>query len=293
MAAWVATAIRRTYPDATIRWAVQDTCADVIDRERLVDGIEPVDRHSWRSLRWSPALWATQMRLFAGLRKHRFDFGFDLQGHSKTALCLRLSRPTTRASHRSTDAFARTLNPQVDVGRENVHEIEAHHRLVETRLPLNLGRTVSMPKVESPVPGRPVSIQVGASRVEKKYPREMWREVAKMLTHRGYPVVTVGGTRDEALDLPGVEDMVGKLSLHDTLGVVQNSLAHLCADTGTGHAAAAYGVPVVSLFGDSQPERYRPFGSDGIVLQADDVTEIDPADVVSSFLFRTKGVCVS
>ncbi|MES1227873.1 MAG: glycosyltransferase family 9 protein, partial [Armatimonadota bacterium] len=189
MGAWVGTAIRKSIPDSEVYWAVQDTCSEVIDTEWMATGRLVVDKLSWRGLRWSPTLWAKQLKLFSGLRRHRFDYGFDLQGHSKTALCLRLAKPAQRASHLSTDKFAAALNHQVDVGRGTVHEVEAHHRLVSTLLPLGTERSVKLPRATSLIPGKPVTIQTGASRVWKRYPIELWRSVAQKLVTRGYPVV--------------------------------------------------------------------------------------------------------
>ena len=293
MAAWAATAIRNSVAGSQVFWAVQDTCSEVIDTDWLAEERLVVDRLSWRSLRWSPTLWGRQFRLFSGLRRHKFDVGFDLQGHSKTALCLRLARPSRRVSHLSTDKFAATLNHQVDVGRDSIHEVEAHHRLVETVFPLGSSRSVKLPGVTSLVSGRPVTIQTGASRVDKRYPIEQWKVVAKKLVTRGYQVVAIGGKHDPHLDLPGVENLVGKLTLAESLGVIQSSRVHLAVDTGTGHVAAAYGVPVVSLFGQTDPVRYQPFGSQCTILKAESPADIPPDDVVESLLMQARGACVS
>jgi len=48
MAAWAATAIRNRHPDAFICWAVEERCAPVVDRNRLVDKIVEIPRERWR-----------------------------------------------------------------------------------------------------------------------------------------------------------------------------------------------------------------------------------------------------
>lgn len=291
MAAWVASAIRRDYPDSQITWSLQDTCVDVVDpaiADRFV-----ADRLSWRAARWHPSVWRSQLRQYASLRKLRFDFGFDLQGHLKTALCLRLAAPRQRASHLATDRFAATLNPQVDVSRRTVHEVEAHHRLVESLLPISAKRTVCLPLVNGPDVEGAVVIQTGASRVEKRYPVDQWREVAHRLVQSGLKVVAVGGPYDPQLDLPGVQNLVGKLSLAQTMAVLRKGQLHLSGDTGTGHIAAAYGVPVVSLFGRSRPERFRPYGAPVTILNGEKVGDIPPEDVVRAAMDYTRKACVS
>jgi ADP-heptose:LPS heptosyltransferase len=49
--------------------------------------------------------------------------------------------------------------------------------------------------------------------------------------------------------------------------MVAASELHLAGDTGTGHMAAAYGVPVVSVFGHMEPVKYRPYTDAGVVLR--------------------------
>lgn len=291
MAAWVASAIRRDYPESQLTWAVQDTCVEVVSPELAERFV--ADRLSWRSARWHPSVWRSQLRSFAGLRQRKFDFGFDLQGHLKTALCLRLASPVRRASHISTDRLAATLNPQVDVGRRTLHEVEAHHRLVETLLPLSGYRTVRLPEPFGPEAVGAVTIQTGASRAEKRYPVEKWREVAHRLVQAGSRVVAVGGPFDPGLDLPGVQNLVGKLSLAQTMAVLRASRMHLSGDTGTGHIAAAYGVPVVSLFGRSKPDRFQPIGAPVTVLTADRLADIPPEVVVKAAMDYTRKPCVS
>ena len=53
------------------------------------------------------------------------------------------------------------------------------------------------------------------------------------------------------------------------MAAVAESHLHLAGDTGTGHIAAAYGTPVVSVFGPTPPERYRPWSARARVLRDD------------------------
>ena len=70
--------------------------APVVDENRLVNSVAEFPRDKWKANRWSPATWREQLRAYAGLRKHKFDWGLDLQGHSKTALALRIAKPKRR-----------------------------------------------------------------------------------------------------------------------------------------------------------------------------------------------------
>lgn len=292
MTAWAATAIRHAKPDTEITWAVQERCSPVIDTDRLVNDLYVFPRERWKTRRWSPATWRDQLVKYTGLRAQRFDAGFDFQGHSKTALCLRLAGCNRRYASRATDALAARLNPPSNLTPTGPHEVELAISLVQKAFDANLPSLPIMPELleekawwrERIVSSEPiVSIQTGAGEPDKTYPVGRWMEVADRLKAKGFQIVSVGGPNDPKLRSPAVLDTVGTQSLTRSLALVAMSDVHLAADTGTGHAAAAYGVPVVSVFGRTDPARFKPWSKKGIVLREGiDTKSVTPEQVVES-----------
>lgn len=290
MTAWAIGDIRRAYPDARIVWAAETRCLPVLAVGPLVDRAVDVPREQWKRER----NFLAPLRLFAGLRRERFDVGFDFQGHSKTALCLRLAAPEVRLAARATDAFARSLNPVVRLPVGEIHEVELAKRLVAA---WNAGATDSadalpiMPMVgdlPAAVVGTTslVSIQTGAGAADKVVPPAHWAAVAERLAGSGLRLCAIGGPNDPRIEHPAVVDLVGRLNLREAMAVVARSALHLAGDTGTGHIAAAYGVPTVSVFGPTAPERYRPWSSKAIVLRAGTcrVEDVSPDEIASAAL---------
>jgi ADP-heptose:LPS heptosyltransferase len=275
MTAWAATAIRNRYPDAFLVWATEGRCAPVIDRHRLVTQRHEFPRDKWKLRRWSPQTWRDQLSKFLRLRQLGFDYGFDFQGHSKTALCLYLARPRQRISGGGTDGLASRLNP-IHPGRSpGDHTIEWNHHVLQSIGEFELPVRPILPAVHAERERNLITISVSAGHPSKTYPLERWREIARNLIEDGYRVSFLGGPSDPNIDLPGSEDLVGKLRLKDTLAQVGKSALHLAADTGTGHMAAALGTPVVSVFGPMDPSVYRPYTDQGTVLRV----TADPASV--------------
>ena len=65
--------------------------------------------------------------------------------------------------------------------------------------------------------------------------------------------------------------------------MVASSELHMAGDTGTGHMAAAYGVPVVSIFGHMDPRNYRPYTKNGRVLRrGTEARNIEPEEVLAA-----------
>lgn len=271
MAAWTATSFRNRHPEGLLVWAVESRCAAVVDRSVLVDECAEFPRDRWKSMRWSPEAWRQQLRAYTGLRRHRFDFGLDLQGHSKTALCLRLSGARRRLATRATDAIAARLNPLLPPLAPPCHSVERSHSGLtffgDYTLPT---RPLMPPAVE--VPGAPeadrlITISVSAGQADKAYPADQWGLVAEDLIRGGWTVAFLGGPTDRPIDVKGALDFVGRLDLASSMELVRRSRLHLCGDTGSGHMAAALRVPVVSVFGPTDPAQFRPYTSTGKVLR--------------------------
>ena len=292
MAAWMATAIRERHPEAFLCWAVESRCAPVLDRAALVSRVEEMPRDRWKRNRWSPQTWREQVAKYTGLRRLRFDVGFDLQGHSKTALCLRIARPKLRVSARATDPIAARLNPIPEGRPKGMHTVEWYGRLLEGVGDYAIPELPMMPHdpeaarllVERIGGDRPLAtITVSAGQPEKAYPAEGWREVAGGLMARGYRVAFLGGPTDRPIEMEGTVDLVGKLALASTLEAVRLSAVHLGGDTGNGHMAAAVGVPAVSVFGPTDPAVFRPFTTRGAVLRnGHETARVTPGEVLAA-----------
>lgn len=129
---------------------------------------------------------------------------------------------------------------------------------------------------------RPVVVVAPAAAVPNKaWPPERFAELADRLTVKGGPlpgarVVVLGGPGDEAAAAPLLARLgpersvsgVGKLDLLAAAAVIGRSVLYVGADSGLGHAAAAMGAPVLSLFGPTDERRYAPWGPKVHVVRA-------------------------
>ncbi len=288
MAAAAASAVRRTHPNAFICWAIDSRCAPVVDTDNLVDLRYDVPRQQWKAGKVS---WLEQYRHFAQLRRLNFDYGLDLQGHSKTALCLRIAQPKKRVALRARDVAAWMLNP-VAASLQNMprHTVERNLFALRTLGDFPGDASPIMPKacplpadVEEHMSHKLVSISISAGHPKKCYAVECWLHVAQELRAQGYDVAFLGGPEDRIKTQPQVHDWIGRLDLGQTMSVVARSRIHIAADTGTGHMAAAYGVPVVSVFGYTDKEEFRPYTNNAVILDAGrGMDRVTPSQIVES-----------
>lgn len=122
---------------------------------------------------------------------------------------------------------------------------------------------------------RLVTITTGSGHSDKCVPLSIWEEVGQILLSDGYRVVYLGGPHDPVPSVAGAENLVGKTTVSESMQWIANSGLHLAADTGSGHIAAAYRVPTVSVFTSNRntPERYQPFGERVSVIRGFDLAD--------------------
>ncbi len=258
MAGYAVNDLRHAYPDAEITWVVEDRCAEVVAEPKLVNRKLALPRSIWRKKGEIRTL-LEQYRWLTGLRKYHFDYGFDLQGHSKTAWCLRLSGAKKRMSIGATDALAQRLNPvYVDPELEMLHAVERSRRMIGSVLPVKPVSSDFIPGDSVPQESNLVTICVGAGHPAKVVPPETLAFVGGELTERGYEVVYLGGAKD-SFDAPDrTRNLVGETTLAESIQWIRRSKVHIAGDTGTGHIAAAVGTPLVTIWGNMPLYRFRP-----------------------------------
>lgn len=107
--------------------------------------------------------------------------------------------------------------------------------------------------------------------IYKQWTDENWLSVANhLLSLNITPVFSGGNSSDELAYIKNLTNqlpekiinLAGKTSLAELGGIIKNSQLFIGVDTGATHLAAATGVPVIALFGATNPIVWSPFPFD-------------------------------
>jgi heptosyltransferase-3 len=116
-----------------------------------------------------------------------------------------------------------------------------------------------------------------ASEPAKTWPAERFRETAAWLLHeRGFQPIFIGGANDDMTPFRDFEVMQGA-PLEEVKELLAGASLFIGNDSGPAHMAAAFGKPVVVLFGRSDPIVWAPWKTTAKPL----VDEVDIAHIHS------------
>lgn len=122
-------------------------------------------------------------------------------------------------------------------------------------------------------PKKIIGIAPFAAHNGKMYPLDLMKEVVEKLDKSDvYRILLFGGGKKEidqlnklANPFSNVSNVAGKLTFEEELALISNLDLMLSMDSGNGHLAAIYGIPVVTLWGVTHPfAGFVPFGQPSI-----------------------------
>jgi len=290
-------ALRHAFPEAILGWIVEERWAELLctlpeprcgprsPRRPLVDCVHAVNTKQWRSSLLSVQTWERIAAAISELRAQRYEVAVDFQGAVKSAAFARWSGAQTIYGFAQPRENVASMFYARQVIVRGTHIVEQNLSLAEAvaRRPLEL-RTIDRPwddaaekYCEDWLRRQAISafilLNPGAGWGAKQWPAERYGHVAKRLHEDGLVSLINLGPGEELL-ARAVEGSSGgaarvlSCSLSQLIAFTRCAKLFIGGDTGPMHMAAALGVPVVGIFGPTNPARNGPFGTRSIVLRS-------------------------
>jgi heptosyltransferase-1 len=292
------TVLRNAFPEATIGWIVEERWAELLctlptprsgvrsPQRPLVDRIHTVNTMRWRSALFSNNTWEQIAAGLSELRAVKYEVAADFQGAARSALLARWSgAPIIYGVNQPRENVASMFYTRQVLAR-GVHVVEQNLSLAEGIA----GRSLPTPQIEFPHDfaaereadqrlhdhdiQRFAMVNPGAGWGAKQWPAERYGYVAKRLFEdEGLKSLINFGPGEQEL-VRAAEGASGgaaegiACTLTQLIALTRRASLFIGGDTGPMHLAAALGVPVVALFGPTNPARNGPYGTRCIVLRS-------------------------
>jgi heptosyltransferase-1 len=290
----VAAALKDTYPDLEVSWAVEDVFAPLVADNPGLTHVFRLPKMSGRRLR-SGAAWGDWLAQMKAIRRERFDLTLDLQGLSKSALIAAGSGARVRLGYHWLRELAPFIEKRVPQQAGSVHIVEQYLDVARF-----LGARTDAPRFPLHVPPEDdayvtqllceagiapdasfVAINPASAKRFKEWGAAKYgRLMDAVAEEMRLPCVLVTADANVAAQVHAsarrpFANLAGRTNLKQLFAVLRRCAVHVCGDTGSGHIAAAFARPVVSIVGPTYPERTCPYGQRANTLSRRE--QCDPA----------------
>jgi len=286
-------ALRRSFPDAKISWFIRLEFAPLLKNHPHLTDTILFDRKFLGKAWYNPRAFRALLSLICRLRRpcsaealregeSKFDLVIDLQGLFRTAALAWLSGCKKRFGMTTAREFAhifytnRLMQDQscihlVDYYLKIAQAVGASDLSVEFILNTDRADVDSANRLLTEQQINPDNYAVfvpGSAHSDKCWPIERFAALADKISSKfGFSIVATGTKAEKSV----VESLQRKTSVRLTNLAGLTNLCELTAlikaaklvisnDTGPGHIAAVLGIPVVLIFGRSNPARVAPYG---------------------------------
>ncbi len=282
-------ALRIALPHTHFGWVIEERWSDLVRcaflsadgrRRPLVDQVHTVNFKAWRHSMKSSRTWRHIFGAIQELRAAHYDAAIDFQGAVRSSLLARMSAARAIYGFAEPRENVASMFYTTAVIAHNQHVIEQNLSLASAVA----GHPLSGPRVEfesNSVAGASappsaegfVVLNPGAGWGAKQWPAERYGEVAKRLARqlRIRCLLNVGPGEETLISTArraseGTAEPIA-CSPAELINVMRSARLFIGGDTGPMHLAAAMGIPVVAIFGPTDPARTGPFGTRNIVLR--------------------------
>lgn len=287
-------ALRQAFPRANIGWLIEERWAELLCapgtprrgsrslQRPVVDWVHSVNLREWRKSMVSIPTALHIARVWNDVRAAHYDVAVDLQGAIRSAVLARWSgAPVVWGAAEPREAPASLWYTRQATAR-GAHVIEQNLALAEAVAQ----RRFDSPRAELPRDRKAeqridrwlaetgvsdfLILNPGAGWGAKRWPAERYGSVAKSLAGDGVRSIINYGPGEEALAAESARAgaaMPLKCSVSELVALTRRAKLFIGGDTGPLHLAAALQVPVVAIFGPTDPARNGPYGTRSIVLR--------------------------
>jgi heptosyltransferase-1 len=263
----VVTDTRRAFPDARIDWVVERSFSAIPSLHSGVHDIIPCELRRWRRTLLARATRKEWRAFLTRLRGTRYDAVVDTQGLLKSAIIARLAHGERYGldwqSSREPIQFFYDRSFNVSWGQ---HAVTRNRRLAAFALGYELQGEPNYgircaPSSATWLPPKPYVVLLHAtSQSRKLWPESEWSHLGRHLANRDCSSLLPWGSVDEHARAKRLADTIPlacvapALGLAELAAVLAGASAAVGVDTGLTHLAAALGIPVVGIYGPTDPK---------------------------------------
>lgn len=284
--------LRSAFPDAQLGWVIEKRWRALLDWKSadgpLLDTVHTVDTRRWRKRFLDSSMRAEAVTSLRKLRAEHYDVTVDFQGALKSAMISLLSGAPARYGFANPWEKPASLFYTHPVRTRGKHVVEQNHELAAA---VSRNQVIEGDRHQSFWPAddnlhtwsdqeiqrlrltqRFAILNPGAGWGAKQWPAERYAEIARSLGEMAICSLINYGPGEEGLARQVEQNsskhaVAASFTISQLMAIAGRASLFISGDTGPMHLAALLQVPVVAIFGPTDPARNGPYGTKSIVLR--------------------------
>lgn len=265
-------AIKDRFPHSHIEWIISKGYEGILDGNPLIDELIVFEKDSWKCLKGFSKTFREIRALRKTLSAKHFDMVIDLQGLLRSGLMAFFTHSPLKIGFEHAREGSRFFyNKKVSVSK-GIHAVDRYLEVakaigatpVTKEFPLYIDESArdNMRRLLGDMEGYVVMVP-SARWQTKRWPAEYFGLLASEIS---IPCIIIGSNADIrtaeeviAASKGKVIDLCNKTSVKELVALIAGSRAMVSNDSGPMHIGAALGIPLIALFGPTDPERTGPY----------------------------------
>lgn len=272
-------AVKDTFPDAAIDWVISKNLKGMLDDHPLINELIIFNKDAWKNVRNIPGTLSDISSLRNTLRSRHYDIVVDLQGLLRSGLVAFSASRGLKVGFEDAREGSRFFYDKKVPAGESVHAVDRCLEVAKA-----IGSKVGKPEFPLYISNSArdriktllgniseyIVIAPSARWLTKRWPSDNFASLIQKIT---IPCVITGTQGDSVIvhniknSLPAetansnrIINACGKTDLKELIALIGGAKAVVSNDSGPVHIAAALNIPVVAIFGPTDPFKTGPYG---------------------------------
>lgn len=272
--------IKSHFESSEIHWVIAKGLECLFEYHPMIDKLWVINKDEWKNIRKVRHTITEISSLCKELRDESYDIVIDLQGLLRSGILTNATNAPIRLGFKEAREGSSIFYTHKIEGGKEIHAVDRYLKIASEMgcnidniifpLPLIIEQE-KVTKLKKGINEYAVFVP-GARWKTKQWPPENFAKLSSIMDIKS---IVIGSNEEreiseyiESNSSGNAFSMAGKTSLKELIPLIRNAKFIVSNDSGPMHIAAACNVPVVAIFGPTNPVLTGPYGQHHIVVKS-------------------------